>query len=68
MQRNSKRIVVTVAIVIAGLGIVGAVLAGSGQKVTMCHKGNTITVDQSAVAAHQAQGDTLGPCPTSPHQ
>lgn len=32
-------------------------------KVTICHNGNTIEVDQSAVAAHLAHGDTLGACP-----
>ena len=32
-------------------------------KVVICHKGNTITVDASAVDAHLAHGDTLGPCP-----
>jgi hypothetical protein len=31
-------------------------------KVTICHKGMTIIVSQNAVAAHQAHGDTLGPC------
>ncbi|MAU02122.1 MAG: hypothetical protein CL608_33715 [Anaerolineaceae bacterium] len=32
-------------------------------KVVICHKGTTIEVDASAVAAHLAHGDTLGPCP-----
>jgi hypothetical protein len=32
-------------------------------KVTLCHKGETITVAPQAVAAHLAHGDTLGPCP-----
>jgi hypothetical protein len=37
---------------------------GKGQeKVTLCHNGHTITVGAPAVPAHQAQGDTLGPCP-----
>jgi hypothetical protein len=33
------------------------------EKVVICHNGNTIEVDTSAVAAHLAHGDTLGPCP-----
>ena len=33
------------------------------EMVTICHKGNTIEVAASAVAAHLAHGDTLGPCP-----
>jgi hypothetical protein len=37
---------------------------GKGQeKVTLCHNGHTITVGAPAVPAHQAHGDTLGPCP-----
>ena len=32
-------------------------------KVVICHKGKTITVDNSAVPAHLAHGDTVGPCP-----
>jgi len=33
-------------------------------KVTVCHNGHTITIDQSALPAHLRQGDTLGACPT----
>jgi uncharacterized protein YraI len=32
-------------------------------KVTICHKGHTITIDESALPAHLAHGDTLGACP-----
>ena len=36
----------------------------TSEKTTICHKGNTITVGNGAVAAHVGQhGDTLGPCP-----
>lgn len=31
-------------------------------KVTICHNGRTIVVAQSAVPAHLAHGDTVGPC------
>lgn len=34
-----------------------------GHKVTICHKGHTISVDRHAVPAHLAHGDTVGPCP-----
>lgn len=34
-----------------------------GEKVTLCHEGQTIEVAPAAVAAHLAHGDTLGPCP-----
>ncbi len=33
-----------------------------GEKVTLCHRGKTIRVDKSAVAAHLAHGDSLGEC------
>jgi len=55
-------------LVVAGWVVVmllgaGAAFAGKGQeKVTICHKGKTITVGAPAVAAHQKHGDTLGPC------
>jgi Ca2+-binding RTX toxin-like protein len=41
-------------------------LAGYGpqpHKVTLCHQGHEISVDEDAVPAHLAQGDTVGPCP-----
>jgi len=33
------------------------------QKVTICHKGHTITISRSALPAHLRHGDTIGPCP-----
>ena len=49
------------------IGGTGAALAhaddsGNGHKVTMCHNGHTIEVDEHAVPALLAQGATLGPC------
>ena len=36
---------------------------GNGQeKVTICHKGKTITVAEPALQAHLDHGDTEGPC------
>jgi len=35
---------------------------GGQEKVTLCHKGHTITVGAPAQAAHQGHGDTLGAC------
>jgi len=36
---------------------------GYGQeKVTLCHRGTTITVALPAVATHLAHGDPIGPC------
>src|SRR3954453_8018203 len=33
-----------------------------GHKVTICHNGHTITVDENAVPAHLKHGDTRGAC------
>jgi hypothetical protein len=48
---------------------------GYGAKVVICHRTHskkhpfvTIVVSQSAVAAHLAHGDTLGPCPRMNHK
>lgn len=36
-----------------------------GDKVTICHKGNTISISVSALGAHLAHGDFIGSCPVS---
>lgn len=36
---------------------------GNGEKVIICHKGQTKEVAPAAVPAHLAHGDTLGACP-----
>ena len=53
----------------AALGGVGqaqnAISAGQsqyGKKVTICHKGKTITVSKKALPAHLRHGDTVGTC------
>jgi hypothetical protein len=33
------------------------------KKVTVCHKGKTISISKSALPAHLKQGDTVGKCP-----
>ena len=53
-------------VVLAVMAIVSAVSAEQ-TKVTICHKGKTtITVAESAVAAHIAHGDAMGACVASP--
>src|SRR5688572_31429214 len=37
----------------------------NGKKVTLCHKGQSITVSKSAVKGHKQHGDTPGPCPVT---
>ena len=72
---KSPRIAAAAAMVV-GMLLAAAALGGVGQaqnvitaaqdaygkKVTICHKGKTITVSKSAWPAHQRHGDTLGPC------
>ncbi len=35
----------------------------NGDKIMVCHKGNSLTIDASAVRAHLGHGDMLGSCP-----
>ncbi|MBI4929662.1 MAG: T9SS type A sorting domain-containing protein [Bacteroidetes bacterium] len=37
----------------------------SGNKITICHKGNTISVSQNALQAHLNHGDCIGACNTT---
>jgi hypothetical protein len=60
-------------LVLAALGFAASAVAlkGGHVPVTLCHKPgtpaeHTITVDESAVAAHLAHGDYLGPCQGDP--
>ena len=48
---------------------VGVVLAGPLINVTICHKGQTITVDAHSLPAHRAHGPSLlrGACQTLRH-
>ncbi len=63
-----KRFVVAgLIVVMMAVVVIASVLAGEQKKVTLCHKGQaTITVAESAAAAHYAHGDTPGACPASP--
>jgi hypothetical protein len=62
--------IVIVQIIILDIGDDGTPVEGGegGEKVLICHKpdkkgGHTISVSSSAVPAHLAHGDKLGPCP-----
>jgi hypothetical protein len=50
----------------ATTGATTATTGFNGDQVTICHNGETQTVDESAVQAHlEEHGDTLGPCTTT---
>ena len=69
-----KRTVIGLFIVLALAAVIAAISAVQAKddiKVTICHKPqgsnpHSITVAQSAVAAHQSHGDSMGACPGSP--
>ena len=53
-------------VLLAVMSIVSSV-AAEQTRVTLCHKGRTtITVSESAAAAHYAHGDIPGACDASP--
>lgn len=37
-------------------------------KVSVCHKGHTLSISRNALQAHLNHGDTLGPCNVTPSQ
>ena len=64
--------IVTMIVLAGGVGIGAGDSATAayeyGKKVTICHHADasnvvTITVSSSALDAHLAHGDTIGPCP-----
>jgi hypothetical protein len=79
VQRSRKRrvaaaVAATIAAVVAfasvggvGLaqGLVSAAQYQYGKKVTICHKGKTLTISAKAWPAHQRHGDTSGKCANS---
>ena len=44
---------------------IASVLSDNGKKVTVCHNGYAITVNQNALSAHLGHGDCVGECATS---
>jgi hypothetical protein len=47
---------------VISLALPGGSARAGNAKVQVCHRGKTIWVDQHALRAHLAHGDTLGPC------
>ena len=60
-----KRLVIAGMIVVVLVVLVIVSVFAGQTKVTLCHKGNTLTVAEPAAAAHYAHRDTPGPCPAS---
>jgi hypothetical protein len=67
MKSNRKQLLLW-AVVLACVNFVSPSYSGNDDKVTICHKGRTIKVAQSAVRAHLAHGDTLGACEVTPNR
>ena len=70
---KSRRWIVLFALAAVATALLVGTIAARNEQVTICHippgnpsNAHTITVSESAVPAHQAHGDTLGPCPASP--
>lgn len=59
-MRFSHIVIIAVALAV----FVEPVIAGS--KKTICHKGDTITIDKNALSAHLNHGDTEGACKVRP--
>ena len=55
---------ITALAVVGSLAVAPAASAASHTPVTICHKGQTLVVDDNAVAAHLRHGDSLGKCKT----
>jgi hypothetical protein len=68
VNRNATILSVLTMIAVMLLATVAVAFAatgkGAGDKVSLCHKGTTITVGGAAAAAHERHGDTEGACPT----
>ena len=77
MKNPRKARIVSAAVVVASFVAAFATLGGIGvaqsavsaiqkqygkEKVTLCHKGKTITVGAPAAKAHLRHGDKLGAC------
>jgi hypothetical protein len=54
-----KRLVLIAVLVSAGAA---PLVFSKQEKVTICHRGHTITVADAALDAHLAHGDSVGPC------
>jgi hypothetical protein len=65
---SDNNILVIVNIIVLNTDDEGGNPSTGGEKVLVCHKpdkkgGHTLSISSSAVPAHLAHGDTLGPCP-----
>ena len=60
-----KKVLVIALVSVVSFAATQAIVAAPGgvEKVIICHKGNTITVAETAWPAHLAHGDLHGACP-----
>lgn len=62
MKTQPKKTALLLACCISACFLFASVSAPHFAKVTLCHKGKTLKVDEIMVSAHLAHGDTLGAC------
>lgn len=63
--QKGKRYFIQVDGALYGYQFSGTILVTAvNDKVTICHKGNSLTVSGCALAAHLAHGDVIGDCPS----
>jgi len=58
-MKRYLRVILFVGVLLAASALPAS---ASSHKIVICHKGKTISVATSSLAAHQAHGDTLGAC------
>lgn len=68
MKSNRKKLL-GLAVVLGCVSFISpSSYSDNDEKVTICHKGRTLKVAKSAVRAHLAHGDTMGPCEVTPNR
>jgi len=67
MKLHWKKLIIG-ALVLGCMNVVAPLYSDDDEKVTICHKGNTIRVGRPAVRAHLDHGDTIGTCEVTPNR
>ena len=69
MKSNQKKLLLWTAVAMGCMNFVSPSYSDDDKdKVTICHKGHTITVSRNALRAHLDHGDTIGSCEITPNR